>query len=77
MCVRVCTLAGVGAVWVHSVSWSAGADEAGAVQVGALVLAQLLLTVTIEAKIWSQTTQGALSDTFKTALVSNLRAAYF
>lgn len=34
----VCTQAGVGAIWVHSVSGSAGADEAGAVQVGALVL---------------------------------------
>lgn len=54
----LCTQAGVGAVWVHSVSGLAGANEASAVQVGALVLAQLLFTVAIVAKIWSQTTQS-------------------
>lgn len=66
MCCCVCTEAGVGAVWIHSVSRSAGADEAGAVQVGALVLAQLLLTVSIVAKIWSQMTQSTFSHTFLT-----------
>lgn len=40
--------------WIHFVSRSAGADEAGAVQVGAHVLAQIFLTVTILAKIWRQ-----------------------
>lgn len=55
----VCTQASVGAVWVHFVSGSAGADEAGAAQVGALLLTQVLLTVAIVAKVWSQTKASA------------------
>lgn len=53
----VCTQAVEGAVWVYPVSGSARADEAGAIQVGALVLTQLLLTVAIMAKVWSQKTR--------------------
>ncbi len=55
--VCLCTIAVVSAVWVHCVSGVAGADEAGAVQVRAVVLAQLLITVTIHTKVWSKTTQ--------------------
>lgn len=47
----VCTEAVVGAVWVHFISRPAGADEASAVQVGTLVLTQLLITVSVLAKI--------------------------
>lgn len=45
------TEAGVGPVWVHFVSRFAGADEACAVQVGALMLTQFFLTVSILTKI--------------------------
>lgn len=70
MCVCLCTQAGVGAVRVHLVSRSAGADEAGAIQVGAFMLAQLLLTVAVMAKIWSQTTWITFSDTIQNSFLS-------
>lgn len=54
----VYTKAVVGAVGVHFVSRSAGADEAGAVQVGALVLTKLLFTGAIIAKVCSRTTHS-------------------
>lgn len=63
----VCTQAGVGAVWIYSVSRSARADEASSIQVGALVLAQQLITVSIVAKVCIQTTQSMFSDIFRTA----------
>lgn len=62
MSVCVCTQAVVGALRVHRVSGSTGADEAGAVQVDAFMLAQLLLTVAVIAKIWSQITRITFSD---------------
>lgn len=52
------TKAVVGAVGVHFVSGSAGADEAGAIQVSALLLTQLLFTGAILAKVYSGTTHG-------------------
>lgn len=69
----MCTLAGEGVVLVHYVSWPTGADEAGAVQVGALLLAQLLLTVAIIAEIWSRTTQSMFSESFQTTSVCTFR----
>lgn len=45
------TTAVVGVVRVHFVSGSAGADEAGAGQVGALLLTQLLFTGVIIAEV--------------------------
>lgn len=54
----VYTTAVVGAVGVHFVSRSAGADEAGALQVDALLLTQLLFTGAILAKVCSRTTHS-------------------
>lgn len=51
MSLYVCTYAVEGAVRVHSVSRSTGADEAGPVQVGTFVLTQFLLTGPVMAKI--------------------------
>lgn len=66
----VCTQAGVGAVWVHCVSGPAGADEACAIKVRALMLAQILVTVAIEAKIWRT------DNMQKTAFEPHARATY-
>lgn len=65
MCVCMCTQAVVGAIWVYSVSGSAGADETSAVQVGAFVLTQLLLTVAIMAKVWGQKTRHTFSACYE------------
>lgn len=51
---NACTEAVVGAVGVHLISSPAGADKAGTVQVGANVLAELLIAVPILAEIWIQ-----------------------
>lgn len=70
--VCVCTQAGVSAVRVYHVSGSTGADEAGAIEVGAFMLAQFLLTIAVMAKIWNQITWITFFDTIqKTLLISS------
>lgn len=52
VCVCVGTSAGGGTVWIHIVPRVAGADETGAIQIGAHMLAHFLFTVSIMAKVY-------------------------
>lgn len=58
VCVCVCTEAGGGAIWIHFVSRSAGADESGAIQIGTHMLAHFLITVSIMSKVYIYRTQN-------------------